>query len=340
MNKTRIVLYATTAVVAAMCILFAACSNDEVIKTNDNINEPTAQIQLSASMEATLTRAANNIQSTALDNASAPAVYIYRTGQTANDDNYGFANIAVTKSSSTYTEPTLFYPQNKGNIDVYMYAPKQDTNPSLTAMPITVATDQSDKTNYLASDFVHGLNKGTYTESSYVGIPYNNGGNGAIAVNLVHDLSKIILDIQPGTGGATIDAASVKSVTLGDGDICLQATVDITSGTWDATSSKIKPTANATTNNSGTKGTITFADATTAQQTVAAIIPPQTVTNAKLVVKINDTDYEATLSSPDGGFLAGKQYTYTVKVNLQSLEISVTEIENWSAETGGNINVQ
>ena len=143
MNKTRIIHYALTAVVAAMCIMFAACSNDEVIKTNDNINEPTAQIQLSASMEATLTRAANDIQSTALDDDSAPAVYIYRTGQTATDDNYGFENIAVTKSSSTsYTEPTLFYPQNKGNIDVYMYAPYNSSASAMTSIPISVTADR------------------------------------------------------------------------------------------------------------------------------------------------------------------------------------------------------
>ena len=193
-----------------------------------------------------------------------------------------------------------------------MYAPYTSGATTLSAINFTVTSDQSAKSAYLASDFVHGWNKGTPSydagtfTTTYLGIPYNNDGS-AVSVGLVHDLSKIILNIQAGSG-ASIAASAVNAVTLGDNDIYTSATIDITQGAYDVSSTEVKATANATTktDDSDPKATITFADNSTSLASVAAIIPPQTVTDKTLNVTIGSTIYTATLSSPFGGFLAGK----------------------------------
>ena len=170
-----------------------------------------------------------------------------------------------------------------------------------------------------------------------------------MGVDLVHDLCKIILNISAGSG-ASIAATDVKSVTLGTNDIYTSATVDITAATYDGTNSKVTPTANATTIDTGagaTVGTITFADNSTAQTSLAAIIPPQTLNGVALKVTIGTTDYTATLSSPDtdsnttpDALVAGNQYTYNVTVDLKGLTITATSITPWTNNAAGSISVQ
>ena len=333
MNKTRIVLYALTAVVAAMCIMFAACSNDEVIKTNDNINEPTAQIQLSASMEATLTRAADALQEISINTSAKPGIYVLKNGSTSVPaDGYKYENIEVTAidASGNFTTSAMYYPQDKAAIDVYVYAPRQ-SSPNFTSMPIAVATDQTTVDGYLASDFIYGVNSN---------VTYPTGTPSAVNVTLKHALCKIKLVIEAGNGGTTISDGDVTEVKLGDDTTrpLLEANVNLT----DATLSSA-----VITSNSGTSGAISFADATNKKTTVSAILPPQTLTNCPLSVKIGTATYTATLSSPDtnsdntpDAYAAGNEYTYTVKVNQQSLTVQVTSITAWTTSSAGTVDVK
>lgn len=314
-------------------LLLMACSNDEVITSNTD--GPLAQIQLSASMEAMSTRAADALQETAINTSSQPGVYVYRAGKTAIDGSYGYENIEVTAVSGTggLTTSTMYYPQDKGSVDVYVYAPREATSPSMTVMPITVATDQSAATGYLASDFIYG-------KVSTVTFP-TSFPSSAIGVTLKHALCKIKLVIEAGTGASAIAGTDVTNVTLGNTTTkpYLSATVNLTETSLSSAVSTVT---------SGTTGTVQFANSSTAQATVAAILPPQTLTNCPLSVTIGSATYTATLSSPDttspadgtpDSFEAGKEYTYTVKVNVEGLTISVTSITPWTSETGGTVNV-
>ena len=302
--------------------LLMACSNDEVIRSIDD--EQQAQIQLSATMETMLTRAADALQETSINTSSTPGVYVYRTTKTAIDNGYGYENIAATVGTGgVLSTSTMYYPQDKGSVDVYVYAPRTTSSPSMTAMPITVATDQSAAAGYLASDFIYGKTTAAFPTT----FP-----SGPINVTLKHALCKIKLNIQAGTGASAITGTDVKEVKLGDGttDPKLSATVDLTNST---------PSAAVSTTT--TTGTIQFANNTTAQTTVAAILPPQTLTNCPLSVKIGSATYTATLSSPTGGFVAGNEYIYTVKVTVAGLSITVTSIDPWTSTTvTGDINVK
>ena len=304
--------------------LLMACSNDEVIRSIDD--EQQAQIQLSSTMETMLTRAADALQETSINTSSTPGVYVYRTTKTAIDNSYGYENIAATVGTGgVLSTSTMYYPQDKGSVDVYVYAPRTTSSPSMTAMPITVATDQSAAAGYLASDFIYGKATAAFPTTFPAG-PIN--------VTLKHALCKIKLNIQAGTGSSAIANADVTEVKLGDGTTnpYLSTTVNLT----DATLASAVATAT-----SGTTGIVQFANALTAQATVAAILPPQTLTNCPLSVKIGSATYTATLSSPTGGFTAGNEYIYTVKVNVEGIAITAISIATWnSINVPGDIDVQ
>ena len=325
MNK-KVLFWAFTA------MALTACSNNE---TPESANEATAKIRLSASIDATLTRAADGIQSTKIVTSSStddyrPSVYVYKNTETSTTSGYGYENIDVTAvdASGNFTTTDMFYPQSRGPVDVYVYAPRVATGASLTAMPITVLSDQSGQTNYLRSDFIYGqaLNQA-----------YPSGTPAAINVTLKHALSKIKLVITGGTGSPSISGSSVKEVKLGHATDATkqpltQATVNITNATLSSA---------VTTATSGATSVIKFANSSTAQSTVTAIIPPQTLTSCPLSVTIDDAVFTAELSSPAGGFAAGNQYTYSVKVDLKGLTISSTEITPWTnVDVSGSINVE
>lgn len=320
-------------------LLFTACSSNGTDIVNGN--DKPAEIRFSTSMDVALTRAADGtgIQTTTLDNSATPAVFVYRDGTTVVTSGYGYINQAANSVSGgtlAYTS-ALYYPQDKDNVDVYLYSPYKSGATTLTAIPISVATDQSSKTSYLASDFVHGKT---------LNVAYNTT---PINVSLVHDLCKIVLNIEGGTG-ASFKYGDITSVTLGEttiNEIYTDATVDITNSSI-----------NSTTVTTGAKGVITLVDATTftgvttaADNTtpaaVACVIPVQTLNAVPLKVTIGTTVYSATLSSPDtdsdsspDDLVAGNVYTYTVTVDTKGLNIKVNTITDWSSQSGGTISVQ
>lgn len=313
---------------ALPAFMLAACSNDEVTKTT---NETLAQIRLSAQMEATLTRAADNVQEESINPAATPGVYVYKAGETSSTV-YKYENNEVTAVSGEggLTTSRMYYPQDKGAVDVYVYAPREDTSPSLTAMPITVATDQSTVAGYLASDFIYG-------EASNQAYP--TGTPSAIEVTLKHALCKITLTINNGAG-STISDGDVKEVILGheiegsgtpdrSKQVWLKATIDLTKSEL----SQSVTTASSSSDPEDPKGTISFADTddNAFKKAVSAVIPPQTATDIPLRVKIGSADYNATLSSPDGGFTAGNEYKYTVNVDAKTLTVKINSIADWGS---------
>ena len=168
--KTRNLLFV---VVAGMAL--TACSFDSRELEYDS--EAPVKLRITANMgKMSVTRGLTDTQNEKMDNNATPAAYVVLTGTTTANyassgagTYYDYSNVPMTSTgaasgnSSTLainatssTIPAFYFPQNKGALDVYLYAPREGTSPSLTAMPITVAADQTSQADYLASDFVFG----------------------------------------------------------------------------------------------------------------------------------------------------------------------------------------
>lgn len=301
-------------------LLTGACSGGD--DTTERKQHTGTAIRLTVSMQDddTQTRAQANLQSATLMQPATAGVYVYMNGMTSKQSpsGYGYENITVTgmTGSQIATQP-MYYPQ-QGSIDVYVYAPRPAGEASLTAMPVTVAADQTGTDGYVASDFIFGHT---------LAVPYTNGAT-PINVALGHALSKLILNITPGNGTPSLSQTSVKSVTLGDAthQVMTSTTVNLTDGSTATAHNAVSTVTLVKTVESATTGFTTG----NAVQT-ACVLPPQTLTACPVAMTIDGQTYTAQLSSPAGGFVGGKAYSYNVTVDLQGIGITVGSITAWNS---------
>ena len=342
MKKNRINLIATLA--TAVFSLSSCIYDDEVSTYAPNGGFSDEEINISTSMfsaEAVETRAASNLQGDNLDDWTTAGIFVYRTGKTAADNTApsyaGYTNVAVTAPTGATTTPSatnkltltpatkLYFPVDKTDVDVYVYAPFA-THSDITSMAFTIDADQSTDAKYKASDFVYGM--GT---AHYSGTPAKTA-----EVTMNHALTKLTFFIED-VGGI---AGNIEEISLGD--VYKKATIDM--------SKAISAGAVTTSTASGDKGTVKVSNSTdntslyanvnkTASASapgVSAIIPPQSgmsaSSGATVSVKINSVTKTAYLGSASlTSFDPGKEYKYTLKILSDEVIVVVVSIVDWVA---------
>lgn len=349
MKKNR--FYLLAAMATAVFSLSSCIYDDEVATATPNGELSQEEVKISATMqeiEAT-TRAASDLQGDNLDDWTTTGIFVYKTGKTAavaastGVTGYtGYENIGVTGTTPTsVTVPpatqnitltpaqALYFPVDKTDVDVFVYAPRDDSYTDVTSMAFTVNADQSKATNYKASDFVYG--KGT---ADYDGTPAKTA-----QISMNHALTKLTFYIED-IGGV---AGNITDITLGD--VYKKATIDM---------SKTITTSGCVTTSSdaGDKGTVKvsnssdnpnlYTDVKTVsggtQPGVSAIIPPQTGMSASagptVSVTINGTAKTVYLGSGTlASFDPGKEYKYTLKIKTDEVIVVVVSIVDWGTGT-------
>lgn len=343
MKKNRINLIATLA--TAVFSLSSCIYDDEVSTYAPNGGFSDEEINISTSMfsaEAVETRAASNLQGDNLDDWTTAGIFVYRTGKTAADNTApsyaGYTNVAVTAPTGATTTPSatnkltltpatkLYFPVDKTDVDVYVYAPF-GTHSSMTAMAFTVDADQSTDAKYKASDFVYGM--GT--------AHYNTAPAKTAEVTMYHALTKLTFFIED-VGGI---AGNIEEISLGD--VYKKATIDM---------SKAIATAVTTSSDAADKGTVKVSNsadntslyanvnktASSSAPGVSAVIPPQSSMSASagptVSVKINNVTKTAYLGSASlTSFDPGKEYKYTLKILSDEVVVVVVSIVDWVAGT-------
>jgi len=315
---------------AAAALMAAACSNED----GDKASMP-AKINVKTTMSAAITRTSVEYQGNALDAASSPAIYVVKEGTTAITDGYFYKNIAATGTSSLTTTPTLYFPQDKTDVDVYVYAPKKETGIDnlTTGISHTIETSQYTKANYLASDFVVGKQNVTY-----------NADNADVTVKLFHAMSKIKLVITD-ADGETSTLGQLKMATLsnikptavvypvkspGASDVNSALATNETVGA--ASGSPVTVKLLDTDTDSSSEGAAT-------STTLYGIVPPQTLASA-LTLTIGANTY-ATEANITNTLAPGYEYTFNVKLTQAKLTVTSVTIEPWtSAGAGTDVTVK
>ena len=350
-------------ILATTALLFAACSNDvEVGKTVEK--EAPVPIRLGTSMQVNSTRSiSQTLQATELADGASVGVYIYQNGQTTTSSGYGYKNVSYTAQNPT-TLPSgasagdlqlvtstdqPYFPEDKSKtIDIYAFSPRTNIYTStaelstLTAQDVfATKADQTTDANYLASDFVWGNASGvTYTQASST--------TSRILVTMDHMLSKVNVNIAPGTG-MTLDKLDKAKITLNG--VVLEGTVNFTTG---AVSTRTGSTASSVILSTAVDKTKTtsFSDGGTPATnytacTSSAVIIPQSIAASNTFITINLWD--ATANSGAGAyttaynvkttaattFAAKTVYTYNIIVNTQGLSLTTT-INDWTTGTTTN----
>lgn len=345
MKMKRLILIAT----ATLCL--AACGD----RLNVSPSGPgTVPIRIGAAISgAPATRAnAQNIQSTELAAGQTVGVYIYFKDETATNAtySYGYKNIAYTVSGTsgdlalvTASEQPYFPELKTKNVDIYAFSPRTgvyttttDELSTLTAQDVfATEADQTTEAKYKASDFVWGK-KADVTN-----------GTASVEVVMDHMLSKINVNVAPGTG-MTLAKLDKAKVTIND--VVLLGTVDFTTG---AVALRTAATGQTLTLSSAIDQSVTTTFGTSPTYTAAttsAVIIPQTIaasaTTTSPVNIITIQLWDPNANSGAGGytstynvkatapmtFAAKTVYTYNIVVSTQGISLTTT-INDWTTGT-------
>lgn len=326
-------------ILATALLLITACSKDSSENTPEN-NAP-VPILLGTSMEINTRSTSQTLQATELEVGTSVGVYIYHNGTTTSaSTSYGYKNLAYTAGNAT-GDLTLvtasdqpYFPQDKTKtIDIYAFAPRTGVYTSTAELStltaenaFTTTADQTTDANYRASDFVWG--KAT-------AVNFATASAGKVEIPLKHKLSKININIAPGTGMALPNLAHARIKLNG---VILDGTVNFTTGA--VTTSGTTTSSVILTSSASTSATTTFSAGSPATNytacTSSAVIIPQTIaaSTSFITVELWDgsaytTPYNVTTSAATT-FAAETEYTYNIIVNSQGLSLTTT-IANWTS---------
>ena len=298
-------------------------------------------IQLGTSMEIATRSTSQTLQATELESGTTVGVYIYHNGTTTSaSTSYGYKNLAYTVSGTsgdlalvTATDQPYF-PQDKSKtLDIYAFAPRTGVYTStgelssLSGQDVFATTaDQTADADYRASDFVWG---------KAAAVTFATASAGSIEIPLKHKLSKININIAPGTGMALANLAHARIKLNG---VILQGTVNFTTGAVSPRSSVTTTSSVTLTSSASTSATKTFTSGGNSYTgcTSSAVIIPQTIaaSTSFITVELWDgsaytTPYNVTTSAATT-FAAETEYTYNIIVNSQGLTLTTT-IADWTS---------
>lgn len=282
-------------------ILIAACHDD---------SDPEIVVStfVTNGMQPAGTRAAADIQNSSFDKDEQFNLYIVDNLNNSTKIADNVANATGTNVGTGY-----YYPANGHNVDIYGIYPQSvkygDTSFSVST---TQTMDAAGRTNYKNSDLMSAKVLNALRQEA------------AQTLQFTHQLSKVIVSIK-------------RDASLADTET---ATLTLNSARTDATIANGVFSAVTGSPADISLGTVTLSSATV-YQSLAAIIPPQTIpasgSEATDFITITlgsggSFTYQIPSGSPKA-FAGGNAYTYTITVGLKEISVT-TAITDWNAPDG------
>jgi len=344
-------------------LLLAACTADG---TDSAPQQPATQLLLEGTIltgNSPVTRVGGTeaIQNTHLDAGNRVGGFIYRHGTDAKEttgEKYGYTNYPFDTWQANYlynpNQPLFPVQGAERRVDIYAYAPYVDETVDAsyatlnTAHTFTVKTDQTKRADFVASDLLWGYrndpgNADADLQPVTMVTPITTQ-NQIVPIKFSHMLSQVYVEISAGDGVTTdqLEGAEVKlnGVTL-DGTLNFK-TGALTCGTTTGTVKVLKCGYKYDTNGSQVliNKTTEAADYAAHFKGAAIVYPVATLpTTVTLTVSTTASQtFTANLKTSNiSGWLAGKKYTYEVRVSADGMMLSAS-INDWN--NGGTITGQ
>lgn len=285
---------------ATVCTMLSCSKNEEVIP-----NEGKLPINISVGQQ---TRA----NDTTFENGDEVGIYVVNydgsTAGTLKDEGNQADNAKFTYNSSEWTpDEDIYWKDQNTSADFYAYYP-YIASTNVAAHTFSVQTNQSQETNFWASDFLWGKTANVSPTSN------------AVSIQTDHSLSRVLIDVKPGKGFDDVTwAAAEKSIKICN--VLTSATINLATGVATATGNKGEITPLAT----GTTGsTLSY---------MAMMIPQTVADNSKLiVVTVDGTEY---VYRAGFTFKANTQHQFTITVNKSGSSVNVA-IGEWTIDDTNN----
>lgn len=295
----------TPAVIMALTMTLAACSNEETV--NDPLADGPVAAQVTAGIGQSMTRVSVD------DNGSAAfttgdVIHVVADGTSAYD-------YTLQDGGSWSAGSNPYYFQNRDNVNFKAWYADPELTPADNEIDIDTKTQTNRSNGWNQWDILV-----TPEVSTSVSFPEINftGGNA-----FSHIMSQVSFVFKAGNDISDLSALTgytVKDVTTGA--TFNTQSCDLTTG--------------------GTTGDIVMpvtGEADNQADCTPIIMVPQTVSGTlNIEVAYNGQTYKAALNPPTGGLQTGYSYTYTVTISNTGLEVGNATIGNWDqhADFDGN----
>ena len=293
---------------AAAALTLAACSNDD-----ENLNGGPVELRLSSSLEVQ-TRAGNDIQGAQFDADEDIDVFIHEdvaAGETATSQyDQPLLYTTMDANGNMSTNNQQYFPSSGKGVNIYAYYPsKAVSSIAEGAMEdFTIQSDQSTDENYKLSDLMRGAANNPVERT-----------RDAVPLTFSHLLTKVTVNLKQGNGQPDLEGAVVKLKGV------LPTTTLITS-TGNISEAK------------GTATDITVMKASANDDWGSAVIIPQTLSGEFFEVTLKDggvlranINFQETIT-----FMSRKEYKYEITVNLTTLAVFSSAINDWTTESTGS----
>ena len=278
---------------ASLATLLFSCS--------ENIVETPIEEKLPINISVGVETRAND---SAFANGDAVGIYVVNydgtTAGTLLTEGNQADNTKFTYNGSAWnSDETIYWKDKSTATDFYAYYP-YSASVDITAHQFDVKADQSNEANFWASDFLWGKTANVTPTAN------------AVAIQTNHSLSRIIVDVKPGSGFTSATwAAANKSVKICD--VKTTATINLATGVATATGNASEIIPFATTSN------------------YKAMMVPQTIADDSklIVVTVDGTEY---VYRTGYTFKANTQHNFSITVNKDASSVNVT-IGEWNIDS-------
>lgn len=216
-------------------------------------------------------------------------------------------NCKYTYQGTWTTAVPTFWKDNTTHADFYLYYPYTSTIADIEAMPWNVKTDQSNLSDYKASDLLMGKTLNVAPSEA------------AVKIDAKHIMSQMVITLAPGNG-FTSSSLAAANISVKVNQLKTAATVNLA-------------TTEVTTTDKETD-IIPLKEDTHYK----ALIIPQTVNDGSLItVNVDGKNFKLQKSSNFQAFAPGKRYNFTVNLSKTSngVNVNITKWEDDGIDYGG-----
>lgn len=314
--------------VTAIALTFTACSSDNDNPANNDGKEYPISLSVGIGDLSVVTRAGSTTigssENTTLQSGEL-GLFITRNGEKSGTGKYLCDNAKFEYGNTGWTCSTTYYwASDNATIDYIAYYPYQENSNVIDTYYKTITWDVTNQAataigaQFPALDLLYQKNDN---------VSNNLTGDDAhkIAILLGHVCSKLTVKVSK-LGSEIASGTTISDIKINNIDAT--GKFDLNAGTWSDNTDCV--------NNIAMNKWTTAADG--AKYTFDAILIPQTAAASLSITLSTGAVYQ--LAIPEQAYAMGKNYTITIQVGQDKVELGNITQTDWESVTGGDLTAQ
>ena len=314
--------------VTAIALTFTACSSDNDNPANNDGKEYPISLSVGIGDLSVVTRAGSTTigssENTTLQSGEL-GLFITRNGEKSGTGKYLCDNAKFEYGNTGWTCSTTYYwASDNATIDYIAYYPYQENSNVIDTYYKTITWDVTNQAATATGAQFPALDL-LYQKNDNVSNNLTGDDAHKIAILLGHVCSKLTVKVSK-LGSEIASSATISDIKINNIDAT--GKFDLNAGTWSDNTDCV--------NNIALNKWTTAADG--AKYTFDAILIPQTAAASLSITLSTGAVYQ--LAIPEQAYAMGKNYTITIQVGQDKVELGNITQTDWESVTGGDLTAQ